>query len=105
MNKTDLKLESARVKVSNANQVDKVYSVEADFQTANHELQRVDGGVVRKDGETYATFYKSYEGAQKTTTYTFYQGAKEKSVKQEIMDVVEDFEQAAEAVVMIEANE
>ena len=105
MEKKDLKLESASVRVSNANQTEKVYNIEANFNTYDHKLQRVDNGIVRKDNETYATFYKSYEGSQNTTTYTFYAQAASKETKAEIMELVEDFEAVAEAVALNECSE
>ena len=103
MEKKDLKLENANVRVSNANQVDKVYSIEANFNTSNHALTSIDNGTVRKDGNMIAQFYKRYDGSE-VTTYTFY-GNPSREEKVDIMGLVEDFELAAEAVVLTEVNE
>lgn len=103
MEKKDLKLENANVRVSNANQVDKVYSIEANFNTSNHVLTSIDNGTVRKDGNMIAQFYKRYDGSE-VTTYTFY-GNPSREEKVDIMGLVEDFELAAEAVVLTEVKE
>lgn len=105
MNKTDLKLESVNVRVSNANQENKVYDIEANFYTKNHELQRVENGVVRKDGEMYASFHKNYEGITNTTSYTFYAVAAGKDIKSQIIGFVEDFEETSEGVISLEIEE
>jgi hypothetical protein len=105
MQQQDLKLERASVRVSNANQADRVYSIEADFNTSNHELVRVDSGMVSKDGKTVCTFYKNYDGMSNQNTYTFYAEANTAEMKCEIITLIEEFEDAAEAVVFKEVNE
>lgn len=105
MQQQDLKLERASVRVSNANQADRVYSIEADFNTSNHELVRVDSGMVSKDGKTVCTFYKNYDGMSNQNTYTFYAEANTAEMKCEIITLIEEFENAAEAVVFKEVNE
>lgn len=105
MEKKDLKLENASVRVSNANQADRVYSVEANFNTSNHELVRVDSGMVSKDGKTVCTFYKNYDGMRNQNTYTFYAEANTAEMKCEIITLIEEFESAAEAVVFNETHE
>ena len=103
MTRSDLKLENANVRVSNANQEDKVYNIEANFNTSNHSLTSIDNGTVRKDGNMIAQFYKRYDGSE-VTTYTFY-GNPSREEKVDIMGLVEDFELAAETVVLTETNE
>ena len=103
MTRNDLKLENANVRVSNANQADKVYSIEANFNTSNHALTSIDNGTVRKDGNMIVQFYKRYDGSE-VTTYTFY-GNPSREEKVDIMGLVEDFETAAESVVLTEVNE
>lgn len=59
----DLKVESANVFVTNANQKDAKYSISAHFSTIAGKLRRIDNGTV-KDRETekiVATFYKDVE--------------------------------------------
>lgn len=103
MEKKDLKLENANVRVSNANQENKEYNIEANFNTSNHVLTSIDNGTVRKDGNMVAQFYKRYDGSE-VTTYTFY-GNPSREEKVNIMGLVEDFEAAAESVVLSEVNE
>lgn len=105
MNLEDLKVESASVRVSNANEEGAVYNISASFATRNGVLTRVDSGNVMKGNEREADFWSNVEG-QPSTTITYYGAAHDDVAMQtEINTLINQFIDLAVAKAVSEAND
>jgi hypothetical protein len=101
----DLKVQNARVFVSNEEAEVKDYVIGANFNTNNGKLERVTDGNVTKDDVTYASFSTGY-GNDKSTTITYYNEANKKHELQcEVNKLINDFMTLAVAKVAQEAAE
>lgn len=101
----DLKVESASVRVSNANEVGRVYKIEASFATREGKLTRVDGGSVYKENEREADFWSNLEG-QPSTTITYYGTAHDDlTMQSEINALINQFIDAAIEKAISEVND
>lgn len=103
----DLKVESARVKVSNANEVDAKYRISADFATRNSVLVRIESGNVNlaEGGNSVASFYKDIEPGNSFTITYLGEAAKDESMQCEINALINDYIAIAETKAFQEANE
>ena len=101
----DLKVESASVRVSNANEEGAVYNISASFATRDGVLTRVDSGSVMKGNEREADFWSNVEG-QPSTTITYYGAAHDDVAMQtEINTLINQFIDLAVAKAQSEATE
>lgn len=101
----DLKVESASVRVSNANEVEPKYKISASFATREGKLTRVDSGDVMKDNEREADFWSNLEG-QPSTTITYYGAAHEDiAMQSEINALINQFIDLAVTKAVSEAND
>ena len=105
MDLKDLKIESASVRVSNANEPDPKYKISASFATREGKLTRVDSGNVMKDNEREADFHSNLEG-QPSTTITYYGAAHEDiAMQSEINALINQFIDVAVTKAVSEAND
>ena len=101
----DLKVESASVRVSNANEEGAVYNISASFATRNGVLTRVDSGSAMKGNEREADFWSNLEG-QPSTTITYYGAAHEDiAMQSEINALINQFIDLAVTKAVSEAND
>ena len=105
MNLSDLKVESASVRVSNANEVEPKYKISASFATREGKLTRVDSGSVMKGDEREADFWSNLEG-QPSTTITYYGAAHDDiTMQSEINALINQFIDVAVSKAVSEAND
>lgn len=105
MESKDLKVESASVRVSNANELNRVFKIEASFATREGKLTRVDSGNVYKENEREADFYSNLEG-QKSTTITYYGAASDNvAMQSELNTLINQFIDIAVNKAVSEAND
>ena len=105
MNLSDLKVESASVRVSNANEVEPKYKISASFATREGKLTRVDSGSVMKDNEREADFHSNLEG-QPSTTITYYGAAHDDiTMQSEINALISQFVDVAVSKAVSETND
>lgn len=102
---SDLKVENASVRVSNANEVDSVYQISANFSTREGKLVGVNGGQVMKGSEREADFWANLEGTPSRTITYYGEAHNNKDMQDEINNMVNDFIDLATAKAQAEAAE
>ena len=103
----DLKVESASVNVSNANQADAEYKISANLFTREGKLNRVDGGMVMRnsDGVQVANFYVNME-YEKSLSVTYMNELHDNVAAQCVVNqLINDYINLSTEKALSEANE
>ena len=107
MEQKDLKVESASVFVTNANQEDAKYRISANFATREGQLVRIDNGTVVniEENETLAFFSKNLENGK--SYYVNYMGKAVDNIELqcEINEFIHEYIAIGEAKSYQEVNE
>ena len=103
----DLKVESASVFVTNANEVDAKYRISAHFNTREGKLTRIENGSVTDmaSSEVVANFYKNFEYGKSYNVTWLGNACDNKDLRCEIDEFIHQYIDAAEAKAKQESEE
>lgn len=105
MTAENLKVESASVRVSNANEEGREYNISASIRTKEGKVLNIDGGTVSKGEEQVANFYTNME-FESSLSITYIGSAHNDVTAQcAINQLVNEFIAAATQKALAEAND